>query len=75
MSEQVAERTQLYVALRRIGGDGEVWLPGSLIALTDEKARILLEKGAVAPHIDTAAPEPAPAAIVVHEPVAHVGGE
>ena len=68
MSEK-GPKTQWYVALRRIGGDGEVWLPGSLIELTDEKARILMEKGAVAPHVETVAPEPEPPAIVVHEAV------
>lgn len=73
MSQQVAGKTQLYVALRRIGGDGEVWLPGSLIALTDEKARILLEKGAVGPHVETVAPPPEAPVIVVHEPVVAVG--
>jgi hypothetical protein len=73
MSEQVTEKTQLYVALRRIGGDGEVWLPGSLIALTDAKAAILMAKGVVAAHVETTPPAIEEAVIVVHEPVVAVG--
>lgn len=66
--EATAPVTQTYVALRRIGGDGELWLPGSLIELTEEKARILIERGAVTPHVGTIPPAPTPPVIVVHEP-------
>lgn len=66
---------QKYVALRRLGGDGEVWLPGSIIELDDIRARILLEKQAVAPWTDTKPPAPLPPDVIVHQPIYPTAGQ
>lgn len=60
---------QNYICLVEIvSADGrERWLPGAVISLSDESARVHLAKGNVEPIGQTVPPAPIPS-VVVHEP-------
>lgn len=58
-----------YLVLLQIGGSGdpEIWLPGSYIELSDEKARLHLAAGSIAPFNPTDVPEEPISQVVVHQ--------
>lgn len=62
---------QEYLVLVRIGGAGdkEIWLPGSRIMLSGERAMAHLAAGNVMAINDTVPPVPATDDMVVHGPV------
>ena len=61
---------QAYIALVQIGGSGdkEIWRPGTLIELDDDKAALHLAAGNVAAINDTVPPKPPASDTIIHEP-------
>lgn len=70
-----------YLVVSKIGGAGdkEVWMPGSIIKMTPERAAIYLETGTIRVIETTVVPPPPEPTTIIHEasetvaPVATVG--